>query len=103
MVGYSLVNINQDSSYGSFFEKSSLLLGAGYRINNVLRLTTGVQCLYKLGKDVNKNATKEMIAMPFVGLSFDLNVKQYLNGAVDLFSGISKTKAPTIATKTSSN
>lgn len=94
MVGWSLVNMQQDSSYGNFFEKSSLLTGVGYRLSNVIRITAGSQWLFKLGTDINKNPTRKLAAMPFIGISFDLNVKQYLNGFVDLLSGIGKTQAP---------
>lgn len=100
MVGWSLVNMNQDSTYASLFEKSSLLTGVGIRINNVIRVTIGSQWLFKLGKDDHNNPTKNMMAMPYLGLSFDLNIKQYLNGFTDVFSGIGKTKAPLVKVST---
>lgn len=92
MVGWSLVNMQKDDKYENFFEKSSLLTGVGYRLNNVFRITAGTQWLFKLGKDTNGNPTKKLDNYPYLGLSFDLNVKQYLNGFVDLLSGIGKTK-----------
>ena len=101
MVGWSLTNMNQDSSYASFFEKGSVLTGFGFRLSNAIRITAGTQWLFKLGKDANKNPTKKLTYIPFVGLSFDLNVKQYLNGFVDILSGIGKTKAPPPTTTTS--
>lgn len=94
MVGWSLVNMEQDSTYKNFLEKSSILTGLGFRLNNVIRITAGSQWLFKLGTDANNNQTRKLFGVPFVGLSFDLNVKQYLNGFVDLLSGIGKTKSP---------
>ncbi len=95
MVGWSLTNMNnQDSTYASFFEKGSILTGLGFRLSNAVRITYGAQWLFKLGKDGNNHPTKKLTAFPFIGLSFDLNVKQYLNGLTDILSGIGKTKAP---------
>ena len=91
MVGWSLVNMEKDSAYSNFFEKSSILTGVGYRINNVIRITAGSQWLFKLGLDASNQQTKTLGALPYLGISFDLNVKQYLNGFVDLLSGIGKT------------
>lgn len=96
MVGWSLVNVNREEEHASFFEKSSLLTGIGFRFNNVIRLTAGGQWIFKLGNDNNNNPTRKLQAIPFVGLSFDLNIKQYLNGFGDILSGISKSNpAPT--------
>lgn len=92
LVGWSLSNMNQDSTYSSFFEKGSVLTGFGFRLSNAVRITYGTQWLFKLGKDANSNQTKKLIALPFAGLSFDFNVKQYLNGLTDILSGIGKTK-----------
>jgi len=94
MVSWSLVDMQQDLAYENFFEKSSMLTGFGFRLNNVIRITAGSQWLFKLGTDANNNKTRKLLGVPFVGLSFDLNVKQYLNGFVDLLSGIGKTKSP---------
>lgn len=101
MVGWSLVNMNKDSTYANFFEKSSFLTGVGYRLNNVIRITGGTQWLFKLGTDNNQKPTRKLNAIPYLGLSFDLNIKQYLNGFVDLLSGIGKTK-PTLPQSASS-
>lgn len=104
MVGWSLVSMNKDSAYANFFEKSSFLTGVGYRLNNVIRVTGGLQWLFKLGVDDSKNPTRKLKPVPYVGLSFDLNIKQYLNGFVDLLSGIGKTKpAPPAVTTAVSN
>jgi hypothetical protein len=94
MVGWSLVNLHKDEKYDNFFEKSSLLTGVGFRLSNVIRITAGSQWLFKLGKDDNNDHTRKLKAIPYIGLSFDLNIKQYINGFTDLLSGIGKTKAP---------
>lgn len=100
MVGWSLVNMNQsDSVYKNFFEKSSLLTGFGYRLGNVARISAGTQWLFKTGTNSNNQPFRKLHFFPYVGLSFDLNVKQYLNGFVDLLRGIGKTKAPESKTK----
>lgn len=91
MVGWSLVNMNKNSAYANFFEKSSLLTGLGIRLNNIIRITAGSQWLFKLGLDATNNQTRTLYAIPYVGLSFDLNIKQYLNGFVDILSEIGKT------------
>jgi hypothetical protein len=105
MVGWSLNNMNKDSTYSAFFEKASFLTGFGYRLNNVIRISAGTQWLFKLGKDEKDNPTKKVVAPMFVGVSFDLNIKQYLNGFADILSGIGKTKAikPAPATETTSS
>lgn len=100
MVGWSLVSMEQDSTYKNFFTNSSLLLGMGYRFNNVLRISAGTELLFKTGKDNSNNPTKKIAAIPYIGLSLDLDIKSYLNGFVDLLSGIGKTK-PDIVTSTS--
>lgn len=97
MVGWSLVNLAKADKYDNFFEKSALLTGAGYRLNNVIRITTGAAWLFRLGVDQRGDPTRKLKAAPYLGLSFDLNIKQYLNGFTDLLSGIGKTK-PTITT-----
>jgi hypothetical protein len=92
MVGWSLVDMKQESKYDNFFEKSSLLTGIGYRLNNVIRITAGSQWLFKLREDSLGNHSRKLFGVAYVGLSFDLNIKQYLNGFTDLLSGIGKTK-----------
>lgn len=100
MVGWSLVNMNQsDSVYKNFFDKSSLLTGFGYRLGNVARVSAGTQWLFKTGTNSNNQPFRKLNIFPYVGISIDLNVKQYLNGFVDLLQGIGKTKAPEIKTK----
>jgi hypothetical protein len=94
MVGWSLVSMkNKDSTYSNFFAKSSLLTGVGFRLNNVIRITTGAQWLFKT-KDSHNNPARILQPIPFIGISFDLNIKQYLNGFTDILSGIGKTKSP---------
>lgn len=100
MVGWSLVNMNQDNKYANFFEKSSLLTGIGYRLSNTIRLTAGTQWLFKIKTTTELFTSRKLQAIPFVGLSFDLNVRQYLNGFFDILSGIGKSK-PVISTTTS--
>jgi len=93
MVGWSLVSMkNKDSTYTNFFSKSSLLTGVGFRLNNVIRITTGAQWLFKT-KDIHNNRTRILQPFAFVGISFDFNIKQYLNGFTDILSGIGKTKS----------
>ncbi|WP_445454633.1 hypothetical protein [Flavobacterium sp. 25HG05S-40] len=101
MVGWSLVNMQKENERANFFEKSSLLTGVGLRLSNVIRITGGTQWLFDLRKDSNNVESRKLYGTPFIGLSFDLNVKQYLNGFADILSGIGKTKpsAP-IATQT---
>lgn len=104
MVGWSMVSLkNQDSTYRNFFDKSSLLTGFGFRLSNAFRITTGTQWVFKYSLDGNNNESRKLRAMPFVGISIDFNVKQYLNGFVDLLSGISKTKSPSNNSKTISS
>jgi hypothetical protein len=96
MVGWSLVNVARDSStYSNFFAKSSLLTGVGYRLSNAVRITAGTQWMFKGAKTADSPTKRKPLALPFVGLSFDLNIKQYVNGLVDILSGISTTKATT--------
>lgn len=97
MVGWSLVSMkNNDSKYTNFFEKSSLLTGIDFRFNNVIRITTGAQRLFKT-KDSHNNSARILQPFAFIGISFDLNIKQYFNGFTDLPSGIGKTKSPNIS------
>jgi hypothetical protein len=103
MVGWSMVSLkNRDSSYRNFFEKSSLLSGFGFRLSNSFRITTGTQWLFKYSFDSNNNEIRKLRALPYVGLSIDFNVKQYLNGFIDILSGISKTKSTVNNPKTNS-
>jgi hypothetical protein len=92
MVGWSLVDMKQDTLYDNFFEKSALLTGIGYRLNNVIRITAGTQWLFRVNLDADAKKARSLRAIPFVGLSFDLNIRKYLNGFVDVLSGIGKTK-----------
>jgi hypothetical protein len=101
MAGWSMVSLkNSDSTYRNFFEKSSLLTGFGYRLSNAFRITAGTQWLFKSSFDSNNKEKRKMLGVPYIGLSIDFNVKQYLNGFLDILSGISKTKSSTGNSKT---
>lgn len=103
MVGWSLVNMQKENSRANFFEKSSLLTGVGLRLSNVIRITGGTQWLFDLRRDSNNVESRKLYGTPFLGISFDLNVKQYLNGFADLLSGIGKTKPAAPAAAATSN
>jgi hypothetical protein len=90
MVGWSLVNINKNPEYENFFANSSLLTGIGIRLSNAIRLTAGKQWLFKIGTDEANNQTRSLKAISYAGISFDLNIKQYLNGFLDILSGFGK-------------
>lgn len=83
MTAWSLASISEKGKRENFFDKSTLLTGIGLRLNNALRVTTGVNWFYKL--DPNPTIeTKSIAVTPYIGLSIDLDVKQFLNGFTDL-------------------
>ena len=79
-----------------------MFTGVGYRINNVLRFSAGTEWLFKVGRDGNGDPTKKLASIPYIGISLDLDIKAYLNGFVDLLSGIGKTRPDTVIPSTSS-
>lgn len=91
-IGWSLVNLNKEAKRASFFEKGSLLTGFGFRINNTIKATSGVQMYFDLSKDNLNNEVRKMAAVPYIGLSFDLSIKDFLGGFLDIIPGIGKTK-----------
>ncbi|MFZ1582506.1 MAG: hypothetical protein WAT26_15255, partial [Saprospiraceae bacterium] len=91
-IGWSLVNLNKDAERASFFEKGSMLTGLGFRINNTIKATTGVQMYFDLSKDNLNNEIRKLAAVPYIGLSFDLSVKDFLGGFLDIIPGIGKSK-----------
>lgn len=83
MTAWSLTSIAEEGKREDFFANSTFLTGIGFRINNALRVTAGVNWFYKL--DPNPIIeTKSIAVTPYIGLSVDLDVKQFLNGFTDL-------------------
>lgn len=91
-IGWSLVNLNKDSERASFFEKGSMLTGLGFRLSNTIKATAGAQMYFDISKDMMNNEVRKLTAVPYVGLSFDLSVKDFLGGLLDIIPGIGKTK-----------
>ncbi len=83
MTAWSLTSISEEGKRENFFANSTLLTGIGFRFCNALRATAGVNWFYKL--DPNPTIeTKSIAVTPYIGLSVDLDVKQFLNGFTDL-------------------
>ena len=83
MTAWSLTSISEEGKREDFFANSTFLTGIGFRINNALRVTAGVNWFYKL--DPNPTIeTKSIAVTPYIGLSVDLDVKQFLNGFTEL-------------------
>ena len=83
MTAWSLTSISEEGKRKDFFSNSTLLTGLGIRLNNSLRITGGVNWFYMI--DPNPLINEKSIAVtPYVGLSIDLDVKQFLNGFADL-------------------
>ncbi len=80
---WSMVSLEDDEEYDNFFEKSTLLTGVGFRLNNTIRITGGTQWLFT---PVQAEPNGKLRALPYVGVAFDFNVKQYINGFIDIFS-----------------
>jgi len=91
-VGWSLVNMNRESIRASFFEKGSFLTGLSFRINNIIKITSGAQMYFELSEDMMGNELRKLEAIPYLGFSFDLSVKDFLGGFLDIIPGINKTK-----------
>ncbi len=81
-LGWSLVNFN-NSTYTSFFEKSTVYTGLGYRISNLFRFQTGYHFLFKQ----SNNKTK-LNGLLTGSISLDLSIKDLINGFPDVISGI---------------
>ncbi|MCB2380060.1 hypothetical protein LGH70_20870 [Hymenobacter sp. BT635] len=67
-----------------FFNKSSLLTGLGYRLNNYLRVTTGGVWFKAI--DPNPLSTDRPVQVsPFIGVSVDLDLKELFGGISSWF------------------
>jgi hypothetical protein len=77
-LGYTTKSMAAEGERDDFFNKASLILGAGYRLTDELRITGGALCFY--GKDPNPAIDDRVLrATPYLGLSVDLDIAKYLN------------------------
>lgn len=77
-IGYTTQSLAADGEREDFFTKSSLMVGAGWRLTDELRVTGGALCFY--GEDPNPAIeSRQLQATPYLGLSVDLDIAKYLN------------------------
>lgn len=105
-VGWSLVNIKNgpnltakaDSISGFFSaEKGTLMTGIGIRLGNAVKVTTGAMYYFKYHEDPNNLGfynSRKLKAWPFIGLSIDLALKDFLNGISDVLSAAPRAHNP---------
>ncbi len=76
--GITLASLKKDGQREDFFKDKSLLMGFGFRLSNALRLTGGTILFNR--EDPNPLIdNKKLGVTPFIGLSIDLSLKQFLN------------------------
>lgn len=99
MVGYSVVPIKDDNINNprdDFFEKSSLLTGFGFRFSNTVKAIGGYIWFYK--RPALATESRTLASMPYLGVSFDLDIKKYIE---TIFSAVTPLRsAKAVETKT---
>lgn len=90
--GYSLVSVARDGRRVNFFEKSAFLTGVGIRLGNAVKVIGGGLWHFRVQPGQSE---LKFAALPYVGLSLDLDIKQFLGDFVkDVFPGVSKSRVP---------
>ncbi|GAB3858094.1 hypothetical protein GCM10028822_32840 [Hymenobacter terrigena] len=111
MVGYTQVSIDNGpkkspgaDSVANFFNKSTLITGAGFRLGNAVRLTGGLVWYFQYNTsnpDVKPIVydRRRLQTWPFVGVSVDLSLTTLLNGISEIIPGISRRFQPSASAK----
>lgn len=85
--GLTLASLKKAGKREDFFKEKSLMLGIGYRLSNLVRITAGTILFNK--EDPNPLIlNRTLAATPFIGLSLDLSLKQFMNDFTSLISTI---------------
>lgn len=78
-MGTTLISLKEEGRTDNFFKNSGFMTGMGYRFGHVVRANAGV--LWFNTEDPNPLvANKSLAATPYLGISFDLSVKSFMNG-----------------------
>jgi hypothetical protein len=78
-MGTTLISLKDEGRTDNFLKNSGFMTGMGYRLGHVVRANAGV--LWFNIEDPNPLiANKSLAATPYVGISFDLSVKSFMNG-----------------------
>lgn len=78
-IGITVSSVEKSNQRTGLFGSQGLILGAGYRVTDTIRLNGGA--LVYRERSVNPlNGDLSIAASPFVGVSFDVNVAKAFNG-----------------------
>ncbi len=84
MFGWTLTDISKSNKRESLYKNSSFLTGINYRLSHSFHLSAG--CLWFQKIDSNPIVSDKSIAtVPFVGISLDLDLKEYMNNLNNIF------------------
>ncbi|MCW3466264.1 hypothetical protein [Chitinophaga nivalis] len=77
VIGVTVVSFSADEEYEDLFNNLSLITALGVRLTDGVRVSGGVMWAYR--KDMNPLKTdKSLAAMPYAGLSLDLDLKKWI-------------------------
>lgn len=95
IVGYSLVSLKDSTATpprDDFFAKSSLVTGFSFRFSNTVKAVFGYTWFYKRALDTGQ---RNLTSLPFIGVSFDLDIKKYVTGIFEAVTSLKGPAAPT--------
>lgn len=84
MAGLTLTSIKSENQREDLFGSRSLVTGLGFRMSNAVKIAVGGLWYKALDTNPLLDNKKTSVA-PFIGVSFDLEIKELLGGIVDLF------------------
>jgi len=83
-VGYTATKLAEEGQRDDLFSKASLMTGVGWRFAGALRVTGGALWFY--AKEPNPALSgRTLSALPYLGLSVDIDLASYMNDFVSLF------------------
>lgn len=84
-MGTTLVSLKKEGRTDNFFKNAGFMTGIGYRFGHVVRANAGM--LWFQREDQNPLIdNKKLSTTPYVGISFDISVKSFMNGFNTFFN-----------------
>ena len=84
-IGATVTSIEEEGRREGFVLNRGVLTGISYRFSHVLRVSAGSMLFRQLDENP-LSANTSISATPYIGLSYDFEVRELLNGITNLFS-----------------
>ena len=83
MFAWTLTGVEEEGKRENLFNNYSFLAGYGFKLNHMIQITAGGLMFNKIDPNPTIN-TKSFAMAPYVGLSVDADLKEMLNGILDI-------------------